>query len=384
MKTFPKTLLLVVILVSLAFPLTACNAPVRPLPAARHTRTEWLVQTSLPFEAIAFLNALTHDPLVTPRYPTAIRHFQAMYTPEVEQALSDLTTFRDETLHAHLSGFLFPFFLAGEAETLDDLIALTENPDPIKAALQAYDDSYVEINVYYGEQGWKWFEETLPSLKVVFEFLRDTDFAGYWETNFQANVQKEQTRVEGAVAGYNIVPEIEANLGFGLPSDQVTIYLVHFLWPYGHHLIGTSFATVPEDTNTGVIRSTVHELLHNPFNNTDPAFWKAINTLQDDPVISEIYEGRNQQYGYNNWGDYVAEDSVRALEQGIEMKLNLGRRWNWAEDGGMHTLAEVLFELMAQEGFPKEGEGYQAFILRMANEGKLSPENIQLVYEQMK
>lgn len=384
MKKLILVFWLVVLLSANLFLLTSCNPPIRPLPTARHTQTKWVVQTSLPFEAIAFLNALTHDPLVTPHYPTAIRHFQAMFTPEVEQALSDLTTFRDETLHAHLSGFLFPFFLAGEAKTLDDMIALTENPEPIREALQAYDDSFVEINVYYGEQGWKWFEETLPDLKVLFEFLRDADFAEYWATNFQADVQIEQARIEAAVAGYNIIPEIETVLGFGLPDDQVTIYLVHFLWPYGHHLIGTSFATVPEDTDTGVIRSTIHELLHNPFNNTDPAFWNAINILKEDPTIKEIYDGRDPKFGYNNWGDYVAEDSVRALEQGIEQNMGMGNRWRWSEDGGMHALAGVLFELMAQEGFPKEGEGYQAFIMRMAEEGKLSPENINMLYEQMK
>jgi hypothetical protein len=353
--------------------LAGCGSSIRPLPAARHTQTNWVVRDSEAFEAIAFLNALTGDPLARPHYLADLRHFEPLITAEVKDALATLADFRDHTLHAHLSGFMMAFFLAGKAKTLDDLIALTAGPESIRQALKDYDRSLVEINIYYGDQGWKMFEETLPSLQTVFSFLREAGFADYWRAGHLDQIRQECARIQSAVRDRNIVPIIEAHLGFGLPSDQVTIYLVHYLWPYGHHLIGTSLATVPEDSDSGVVRTTVHELLHNPFNNTDPAFWEAANSLKEDPFLSEAFGARDPKYGYNNWPDYVAEDSVRALEQRIEEGLGLGPRWNWTEDGGMHVLARVLYALMEKQGFPQNGESYQDFIRRTVAEGTLAP-----------
>lgn len=369
------------ITIIMALALTSCSAAVRPLPTTRHAETQWIVRDSIVFEAIAFLNALSGDPLVGAHYLADTRHFQPMLTAEVEQALADLAIFRQEKRHGNLSGFLLPFFLAGKVESLDDLIALSEDPAPIRKALQAYDRSLVEINVYYGDPGWKLFEETLPSLQTVFRFLKEADFAGYWQSQHRADVGEEIRRIEAAVSGQNIIPAVEARLGFGLPSDQVAIYLVHFLWPYGHHLIGTSFATIPEDSDEGVIRTTIHELLHNPFNNTDPDFWNAINTLKEDPFLSQVFAQRDPKYGYNNWPDYVAEDSVRALEQHIEEDLGLGKRWNWNEDGGMHALSAVLCELMEQQGFPQQSESYQDFVIRMVKEGKLAVGETESLYQ---
>lgn len=360
-------------LLAVSMLLAGCGLSIRPLPTARHTQTNWVVRDSEAFEAIAFLNALTGDPLARGHYLADLRHFELLMTAEVKDALAALANFRDQTLHAHLSGFLMSFFLAGNAETLDDLLALTADPDLIRKALQDYDRSLVEINVYYGDQGWQMFEQTVPSLRVVFQFLKDADFAGYWQGGNESQIQQEIDRIYAAVRDWNIVPVIEQHLGFGLPSDQVTIYLIHFLWPYGHHLIGTSLATVPEDSDVGVVRTTVHELLHNPFNNTDPAFWEAANAFKEDPFLSEAFAARDPKYGYNNWPDYVAEDSVRALEQRIEESLGLGQRWTWTEDGGMHVLARVLVALMEQQDFPQNGESYQDFIIRMVAEGTLAP-----------
>jgi hypothetical protein len=96
-----------------------------------------------------------------------------------------------------------------------------------------------------------------------------------------------------------------------------------------------------------------------------------LNALSGDP-----------KFGYNNWPDYAAEDSVRALEQLIQEDIGLGKRWTWREDGGMQALAVVLYELMKQEGFPQNGEGYQDFVIRMVKEGKLAPGKTEALYQQ--
>ena len=225
------------------------------------------------------------------------------------------------------------------------------------------------MNVYYNEDAWKNFLQIAPDVRTVMVFLKEQGFDGYWQETLRPRLESDLSRVRESVEKYNIVPEVESVVGFGLPSGEVTVSLVYFEWPYGHHILGTHFSTIPEDN--GVIRSTTHELLHHPFNNTDPAFWKAANSLKKDAVLMAAYDDRDPKYGYNDWPYYVAERLVRALEQIIEVKMGLGERWTWQEDGGMHLLAACLYQLMQQEGFPQNGESYQAFFIRMVEAGKL-------------
>jgi hypothetical protein len=353
----------------LSLGLSACQPAVRPIPRARHSETRWHVVASMPLDALAFLNALSDDPLVGSHYTSEMKSFKSKFSPVEEQAAYRLAEFRDKTLGAHLSGFLCTWFLAGKPETMDDLIHLAENPTVLRQALIDYDQSQVEMNVYFNDSAWKLFQQALPDVKTLLHALQANGFAEYWQGTIQPGLQPDISRIQAEVKQYNLVPQIEALVGFGLPSDEVTVSLLHFVWPYGHHLIGNHFVTIPEDT--GVIRSTVHELLHNPFNNTDPSFWKAANALEDHPGIADGFNQRETKYGYNNWPDYVAEDSVRALEQLLEVQLGLGERWNWSEDGSMHSLAATLYARMQQETFPQQGESYQSFLIRMVQENKL-------------
>lgn len=349
---------------------TACASPqVRPLPAARHTATRWTVQAALPLEALAFINTLTDDPLIGSHYAAERGCFALSAHPEAAAAAGRLAEFRRKSLGSNLSGLLYPWFMAGQPRTLADLIQLAERPESLRQALKDYDASGVEMNVYYHDDGWQLIQQALPDVKILLTFLQESGFEAYWQEVIAPRLEADLARVRDEVQVYNIVPEIEAVIGFGLPSDEVVVSLVYFEWPYGHHIVGTHFATIPEDR--GVIRSTVHELLHNPFNNTDPAFWQAANSLKQTPAIWGAFEGRDPKYGYNNWPYYVAEDSVRALEQIIEVELGLGERWTWREDGGMHHLADILYRTMQAEGFPQGGESYQTFFIRMVRTGTL-------------
>lgn len=322
----------------------------------------------MPLDALAFLNALTDDPLVSNHYSVDVNDFKSKFTSVEIKAAESVAEFRNKVLNRNLSGFLCTWFLAGHPETMEDLLELADHPDRLRNAMRQYDQSLVEINVYYHDNAWKNFQQALPDVKTLLAFLTVNGFPAYWQDTVQPRLQKDLVRIQEDVRGINIVPEIESVVGFGLPSDEVTVSLLYFVWPYGHHLIGTHFVTIPEDT--GILRTTIHELLHNPFNNTDPAFWNAANTLDKVEPASSAFKNRNPSYGYNNWPDYVAEDSVRALEQVIEVKLGMGERWTWWEDGGMHQLGAYLYEQMKQEGFPVNGESYQSFIIRMVKEGK--------------
>jgi hypothetical protein len=85
-------------------------------------------------------------------------------------------------------------------------------------------------------------------------------------------------------------------------------------------------------------------------------------------------------HGYNRWPEYVAENAVRALEQRIGEDLGLGPRWTWREDGGMHTLACVLYTAMREEGFPRQEEGFQDFLRRTVAEDLLAAGHVEAQY----
>jgi hypothetical protein len=51
--------------------------------------------------------------------------------------------------------------------------------------------------------------------------------------------------------------------------------------------------------------------------------------------------------------------------------MGLGERWTWREDGSMHQLSAVLYQVMQQEDFPQGGESYQQFFIRMVQAGRL-------------
>ncbi len=371
-----------ILLSSLIFLSSACSPKIRPEPRNYHSQTRWNISTSIAFEALAFLNGLTGDPLVGDHYRQDVDAFLIQAASDVKTALTRLAQFRDEKLHSNLSGFFSHYFLAAGAETLASMIDLVNRPESISKAIIAYDQSGIEMNVYYHQEGWQLFQDILPSLKTALVFLQEAGFPQYWEQKIAPDIQPDIQRIQGAVAGYDLIPLIEKTVGFSMPTDQVNIYLVHYVWPYGHHVLGTNFITIPADSDTGIIRTTIHELLHNPFNNTDPAFWKAANSLQSDPLIKGCFEGRDPKFGYNDWGNYVAEDSVRALEQQIESGLGLGERWAWTEDGGMHCLAAVLYNQMKNESFPQDGESYQAFLIRMVDEDHLAPGKLDAIYHQ--
>ena len=228
--------------------ITACTPPkIRPLPAANHTQTHWQVQACLPLDALAFINVLTNDPLVGSHYYLARDRFLEQPTREVQGALDRLAEFRETTLQSNLSGFLYPWFMAGQPATLDDLIRLAGAPATLKDSLIKYDASLVEMNVYYSEAAWKNFGKISPDVSTVLTFLHAQNFEQYWQDEILPGLATDINRVQASLVGINIVPEIEAVTGFSLPSDEVVISLVHFEWPYGHHIIGTHLSTIPQD-----------------------------------------------------------------------------------------------------------------------------------------
>ncbi len=365
--------------------LSACSPSIRPTPPSpSHTTTTWQVRTSVALEALAFLNALTGDPLVAPSYTAAVDHFSTQFSPVTQQALKNLAALRDKT-GSKLQGILFKPFVAAHAETIDDMLALIADPERMREALLQYDHSGVEYNQYYSAASWKTFVQALPDLETALRALQGTGFEQYWEDNFKPALDAQAAHLQEYLAQYNIIPTIEQYLGFSLSDDTVTVYLAYFFKPYGNHVIDNTFVTEPGVPDEHLVRTAIHELLHDPYNYADSSFRKATDTLEQDPLFKQHMEQSNPDYAYNTWYPYLAENCVRALEQLISEQVGVAQdihtRWGQGEDEGMFSMAAVLYSIMKQENFATSGESFQSFLARMVQEGRLTPEKTQALYD---
>ena len=175
--------------------------------------------------------------------------------------------------------------------------------------------------------------------------------------NFEAEYQAEVAptllstcqETQRVLEQFDIVAEVEAELGTPLAVSQIEVLVLAYTAPHGMKLVGNSFVTSaswPPQTSAFV---AVHELMHPPFDVSVPEVRLAIDALRDDPFLSERFDTHDPAFGYNTWDGYVEENCVRALDQTILERLGIAKpawsRWT-TDDGGMHVLAAVLHPLL--------------------------------------
>ncbi len=329
--------------------------------ARMHQHTTWQVRTSVVYEAFGLLNALTGDPLAAAQYPAEMARFGAGLTPRTQAALGRLADYRRQSGTA-LSAVLAHNFSAANPASLDDAIALANDPAPLRRALAG------DLT----RQEWDAFAAILPDVAAALEHLRGAGFESYWQEQVLPGLNASVAETQAFAQGYNVVPVVEQYLGHALPGSDVTLYLVYFQRPYGHRLTGTQLVSVPGISPAAQVQTVIHELLHPAFDGANADVRRAAQRLADNPFFRQAFEQRDARYPYNTWNSYVDENAVRALEQVICAQMGLPQRWSWAgEDGGMHVLAPVLVDLMRAQNYPANGESFEAFFLRNISDGTL-------------
>ena len=229
-----------------------------------------------------------------------------------------------------------------------------------------------------------------PDLRAVFGWLRRIGYDREWERTILPAVQRKASTLRSELDRHNVIAGDEKVLGFALPSDAITVYLLYFNQPHGMRLIGQSFCTGVAYPAEIVLRNAVHELMHPPFRPTpDPEphkaaeMWDAIGSLRGDAFLMERVSHHNPSFGYNTFEGFIEEDCVQALEQVSSKSLDLGQeprlRWKQSDDG-MHVLAVALYSAMREEGFNARNEEFSDFLVRMIRTGKLAPGAIESRY----
>ena len=362
--------------------LSGCRT-VETLPPPIHNSTSWSVKTACGIDALCLLNGLTGNRLSVERMGTEIKRWKSRLNQTELESLNALAAWQNETKSIMHSLVLKPFVAAG-ASTLYEVIELCDKPEVMKNAIMETQKRTGPRNTYYDKNSFKEFTSHLQDLKIVLNGLERLGFSSYWAENHEEHLTDQASRLLTHASDYNIIPEVEKALGFSLPGDQVTFYLCEYLQPFGNHLLPGVFATETKIPDDHLVRTAIHELLHDPCYNYDPQFWHTADLAWADDFIRTSYENRDLRFGYNNFGYYYVEDAVRALEQYISARLGIARplseRFGPEEDGGMHVLAAVFYELMDEYGFDEESGGFRGFIIKCEKMGILTNGGLQRLY----
>lgn len=200
---------------------------------------------------------------------------------------------------------------------------------------------------------------------------------------FTENPAKKQPKSKRICRNYNVVAEVEKRLGYALPSNVITIYLLYYSRPHGIKITGTRFITDVAYPFDIVMRNAVHEMMHPPFDlSKDSELKAALDGLRADAFLMDKVLNHNPSFGYNSFEGFIEEDSVQALEQVIAEKFKVEtearKRWK-TNDDGMHVFAVALYSIMKEENFDGTRESFRDFLLRMIRSGKLKAGNIKQI-----
>src|SRR6267143_2391612 len=239
--------------------------------------------------------------------------------------------------------------------------------------------------IYYNDSGWQLYESVREDLRTIFVFLKAIQFESYWQRNILPKIERRIDEIKKDLPKYNVITEVEKVLGFGLPSNELTVYILNYSQPHGIRVTGMRFLTDAGYPFKIVMRNAVHEPMHPPYDLVrDTELRQALDSLRSDAFLMDKVNNHNPAFGYNSFEGLIEEDCVQALEQLIneKLKVEVEARRRWKEnDDGMHVLAVALHSLMKHENYDGGKEDFREFLLRMIRSGKLAAGKIKPLYD---
>ena len=321
---------------------------------AFHTNTTWQLKPSLKYDTLCLLNTLSGDPYYLHYYQAEYDHFHPLFTAEEQAAFVQLKHVLKDEKGGIISATLALYFSTVSDESLPEMIRTAHDSSAMQAALRK--------TSYWSESGWKTYEEARPALETA---LRALDRVGFPD--------KRITELAPDLPQYNIVPAIEKLLGFPLPSDTITVYLLNYSQPHGIRITGLRFLTHVSYPFRIVLHNAIHESMHPPYDINDPEVGNAVALLGNDPLVADKVQHHDPSLGYNSPLGYIEEDSVQALEQIVSEQFGVGRNpceyWR-VQDGGMHLLATALYTGY-KAALAQKPESYSSWLVHAVTSGQL-------------
>src|ERR1039457_4672024 len=336
-----------------------------------HTSTDWQLRASLKYDTLCLLNALSGDPYYLHYYQAEYNRFHPLFTPEEQAAFAQLKQVIKDEGHGIISAKLALYFSAVDDETLPEMIRTAHDSAVMEEALKK--------TSYWSADEWQNYEAARPALEAALRALDRVGFPAYWAANAKPKIEKRIAEISLELPKYNIIPVIESYLGFPLPSQTITVYLLAYSQPHGIRITGLRFLTHVSYPFSIVLHNAIHEPMHPPFHVDDPKVHDAIDLLGRDPLVVDKVQHHDPSFGYNTTAGYIEEDSVQALEQLVSERVGVGRNpcEYWKEqDGGMHVLAAAMYTDYKQGLFPNP-QSYSQWFKRAVQDGQLRGSNLQ-------
>lgn len=338
-----------------------------------NSMTNWKIEPSFKYDALCFLNILTADTFYLTYYQKEYDKFKPLIIPEAETSLNNLKRVLKDENGRIISAYLSLYFSAVEDSTLEQMISTLDDTRKMKENF--------EKTPYHDEDSWKLFESVKGDLKTILQFLQAINFEGYWKENILPIVEKKIGEIEPDLPKYDVIKENEEFLGYKLPSNDITVYMLYYSQPHGIKITGNRFLTDVAWPFKIVIRTAAHEMMHPPYDfNNNTKLRKAIESLGKDEFLMDKVKNHNPSYGYNTLEGLMEEDCVQALDQMINEKLGIARdaheRWK-TNDDGIHVFAVALYQAMKEENYNSKHEVFSDFLMRMIETGKLNAGTIK-------
>lgn len=335
--------------------------------------TKWKIEPSFKYDVCCFANILTGDEFYLEYYRDEYDKFSSKLTPPVKDALASLKKKVKDENGTIISAWLCLYFSAVEDSTLEQMRNTLNDLSTLKANFSK--------TIYHDDEGWKLFESINSELKTIFDFLISIKYAEYWKQNILPQVSDTIAVIQPDLPKYDVIRENEKYLGYKLPSDTITVYMLYYAKPHGIKITGTRFLT-----NVGwpfkiVIRTAAHEMMHPPYDlQNDKALSGMIEQFRSDEFVMDKVNNHNPSLGYNSLEGLFEEDCVQSLDQLINEGFSLAKdpKTRWKEsDEGIHVIAIALYQIMKELNYNKNNEVFRDFLLRINKQGYLIPGKIK-------
>ncbi|RPI17420.1 MAG: hypothetical protein EHM58_09320 [Ignavibacteriae bacterium] len=341
------------------------------------SQTNWNIEPSFKYDALCFLNILTADTFYLTYYKDEYNKFKDKITETVKLSLISLKKNLKENNGRIISAYLCLYFSAVEDSTLEQMTTRLDNLDELKKNF--------EKTPYHDEESWNLFVSAVPDLKVIFAYLKEIDFEGYWNQNILPLVQKKINETQPGLKDYDVIKENEYLLGYKLPSNEIVVYMLYYVRPHGIKITGTRFLTDVAWPFNIVIRTAAHEMMHPPYDPAnDTELKEVIESLRKDDFLMDKVNNHNPSFGYNTLEGLFEEDCVQAMDQLINEKFGIAKdakqRWKESDDG-IHVFAIALYQVMKEENYNSKNEVFRDFLVRMIKSGRLSAGKIKAFYD---
>jgi hypothetical protein len=338
---------------------------------AGHTSTNWQLKPSLKYDTLCLLNALSGDPYYLHYYQAEYDHFHSLFTPEEQAAFAQLKHVIKDEGNGIISAKLSLYYSVVADKTISEMMRTAHDSSAMEAALKK--------TSYWSADGWQNYEAARPALEVALRALDRVGFPAYWEANARPKIEKRIAEISSELPKYNIIPVIESYLGFPLPSQTITVYLLAYSEPHGIRITGLRFLTHVSYPFRIVLHNAIHEPMHPPYHADDPKVGEAIGLLGRDPLVIDKVQHHDPSFGYNTAAGYIEEDSVQALEELVSEKFGVGHNpceyWK-QQDGGMHVLAAAIY-VDYKQASSSNPESYSQWFVRAVQDGQLRGNKLQ-------